>query len=127
MSDGGAGALVEMVSLLARSRAGRVLLLVGAVYLTVQYVVSQLSRAALVGLGVLLAGLLALVIAFFLQRRKRRERASMRQWLAFAGLALIAGGAVLFLAFRRRKTSALGAPPSAEEVERLAMQQGMGR
>ena len=124
MSDGGAGAIVEVVSLLARSKAGRVVLVLGTTYLALQYAVSQLGRPALVGIGVVIAGLAAIVITFVVRRRRRRERASLYQWIAFLGLVVVAGATALLVIWRRRKGSALGAAPSEEEVERLAAQQG---
>ena len=127
MSDGGAGAIVEVVSLLARSKAGRVVLVLGTTYLALQYAVSQLGRPALVAIGVVIAGLAAIAITFVVRRRRRRERASLYQWLAFLGLVVVAGAAALLVILRRRKGSALGAAPSAEEVERLAAQQGAPR
>lgn len=127
MSDGGAGAIVEVVSLLARSKAGRVVLVVGGTYLALQYVVSQLSRAALAGIAVVAAGLVAIAVTFFVRRRRRRERASMYQWLAFLGLVLVAGVTALFVILRRKRASTLPAAPSAEEVERLAAMEGAPR
>jgi multisubunit Na+/H+ antiporter MnhB subunit len=127
MSDGGAGAIVEVVSLLAKSRAGRIALVVIACYLGLEYVVSQVSRAALAGIVVVAAGLAALAAAFVVQRRRRRARASLYQWLALFGLVIVAGATALFVIARRRKASAPGAPPSAEEVERLAAMEGAGQ
>lgn len=118
MSDGGAGAIVEAVSLLARSRAGRVVLVLGAAYLGLQYAVSQLSRAALAAIGILLAALVALAVAFFVRRRKRQSRARLGQVLALVALAIVGAAAALIVVLRRRKRSALAAPPSAEDIER---------
>ena len=121
MSDGGAGALVKIVSVLGRTRAGRVILVVMTFYVGVQVVVSRLDRATLVAIGVIFAGLMAVAIWFWRQRRRRRERASLYQWLAFFGLVLVASATALLLILRRRRVSTLAAPPSAEEVERLAV------
>lgn len=120
MSDGGAGAIVEIVSLLGRTKAGRVVLVVMVCYIGVQYVASQVSRAGLVAAGVVVAGIAALAAGFVVQRRRRRERASMYQWLAFLGLAVTASATALFVIARRRKASVLAPPPPAAEVERLA-------
>jgi drug/metabolite transporter (DMT)-like permease len=120
MSDGGAGAIFEIVSILSKSRAGRVVLLVVGCYLALQYVVSELSRAALFGIVVLLAGLTAIAVALFVQRRRRRERASLHQTLALVGLMIVGGATALFVLVRRRKAQALSAPPTAADVARLA-------
>ena len=120
MSDGGAQVIVEVVSVLGRTRAGRIVLVVGITYLTLSYVVSQLGRAALVGVGIVLAGLLAIAVSFFLRRRRRRQRASLHQWLSFLGLAIVASATAIFVIVRRRKGATLGPAPSAAEVEQLA-------
>lgn len=123
MSDGGAGAIVKVVSLLGRTKAGRVVLVVLAAYLTLQYVIAKLSAALLAALAVIGGGVVALGVSYLIDRKRRRERASLQLWLLFTGLALVAGLGALFLIARRRRVRELSPPPSVAEIERLAAQE----
>lgn len=119
MSDGGAAAIVEIGSMLGRTRAGRVVLLVLIGYFSLQYVVASLSQAALVAVGVVGLAALVLVTGFVLRRRRRKARASLRDTLAFLALVVVAILGALFLLARRRKGS-VAPPPDPRDVDRLA-------
>lgn len=125
MSDGGAAVIVEVGSLLARSKAGRVVLFVLLVYAGLQYVLAELAAAAGWALGVIGAGLVGLAIVFFVRRRRRRAaRTSLLQAIALVGLVLVASAAAVFVLVRRRREGALPPPPEPDDIDRLAAQEG---
>ena len=106
--------------MLAESKQGRLVLVVGSGYLGLQYLVSQTSTAVLVGVGATLL-VLALIIAHFIGlRRRRKSRASTLQLLSFFGLLLLAVLGAVFVILRRRRPAALDPVPSAADIDRWA-------
>lgn len=123
MSDGGAGALVQVVGELSKSKTGRVVLMVGSAYL------------ALVGLGgsrdgrlyLYIAGTVALVCVIGIVRawlRRKADQTITRSLLLALGVAVmvvVGGIAAVVLLVRRRKRGEPVTPvlPSEAELEAL--------
>ncbi|MBX7099657.1 MAG: hypothetical protein K1X89_18210 [Myxococcaceae bacterium] len=118
MSDGGAGAIVESVSVLAQFKVGRAVLWFVAAYAVVVGLSSRGRDWELFVLGGVVLALVALVAGFLAERKKRAERASLRAalllWL-FICASVVAGA---FLLFRRKE--ALPPPPSEADVDGAA-------
>ena len=123
MSDGGAGAIVGAVSLLAQSRQGRIVLVVVGGYLGLVYLVNKVSTGVLVAILAVVVVLAAVVGHFVLLRRKRKERASMMQMLSLLGLLALAVAGAVFVLLRRKRAAEVAAVPSASEVDRWAASQ----
>jgi len=119
MSDGGAAVIVEAVSLLARFRMGRIVLLAVVVLLIFRGLASSIGISPWALLGVIRAGWAAFAVVVAI-RRRRRERASFRQRLLFLGFILVASLGALVLVLRRRKQAAATAPPDPREIDQLA-------
>jgi len=119
VSDGGAQVIVQTVSLLARFRVGRIILLAVVVLLIFRGLASSIGISPWILLGVIGAGWAAFAGAVAI-RRRRRERASFQQMLLFGGFILVASLGALLLLLRRRKKAATIAPPDPREIDQLA-------
>ena len=118
MSDGGAAVIVEVGSMLASTKAGRVVLVVLIAYATFLYVLAEVGLATLWALAAIAAGLVTIFLVT--RRRRRARRASLVQSVAVFFVVLLAGATAIFLLARRRRTEPLAPPPSPEEIDRLA-------
>ena len=118
MSDGGAQAIVETVSMLAKFKVGRVVLWLMAAWIALTTATSHMRDSSLWFFAAFALALTALIAGFIADRRKRAERASFRNALAFIGLTLVTLIGGLFLVFRRRDEVA-APPPSETEVNAL--------
>jgi hypothetical protein len=120
MSDGGAQVIVaagEGVVQLARFRFGRVLLWFAAAWLTLSALTAHGESGALFFVALFLA-LTALIGSFLAERKRRAERAALRNGLMLLGMvgASLVGG--LWLAFRKKKDAAVP-PPTETEIDEL--------
>lgn len=118
MSDGGAQVVVETVSMLAKFKVGRVVLWLMAAWLALTAATSHLRDASWWFFAAFALALTALIAGFIADRRKRAERASLRNALAFLGLTLVTLVGGLWLVFRRND-DAVTPPPSEREVNAL--------
>lgn len=119
MSDGGAGAVVEVVSTLARFTLGRGLLWFVAAYLTVTSVTAKASDRPLFLIAAAVLALVAGLAGFLAGRKKRAERASLRAALYFIGFVFVALAGSLFVVFRKKKSEPELPPPDEKEVDAL--------
>lgn len=117
MSDGGAKVIVDVVGGLAQFKVGRVVLWLAAAWLTLTSLTGR-RDAGLWFFAALALALVALVAGFIAERRKRAERASLRNALAFLGLTVVTLVGGLWLVFRK-KDEAVAAPPTEQEVDEL--------
>lgn len=121
MSDGGAQVIVatgEGLVQLARFRVGRVVLWFIAAWLTLSAITAHGEARPFqffIAVGV---AFIALVGHFVAERRRRAERAALRNGLALIGLvvASLVGG--LWLAFRKKRGEA-PTPPTEAEIDAL--------
>lgn len=120
MSDGGAQVIVGGISLLARFTIGRIILAAAAAMLGLRILAGYAGTSVGVLVAALGAGLLVLAVVFSIRRRKR-ERASMRQVLLFVGFVVIAAlGAIVIVLRRRRQQREALVPPDPREIDQLA-------
>ena len=124
MSDGGAGALVEGVTILSKFKVGRVALWLIAAWLTLTGITGHSGGgrgSGLVFFIALLCAAAALFGGFLAYRQKRAERASLR--MTFAVLGMVVAGIVGAALLIGRKKTATVTPPSETEVNALAEEQ----
>ncbi len=119
MSDGGAAAIVEGVSMLARFKLGRVVLWLLAAHIAFTGITGGGRDRAFYLFIALGLALTALGFGFVLARRARKERAQLRQFFLFIGFVLVSMIAAVVLVFRKRSTGPV-LPPSEEEINALS-------
>jgi hypothetical protein len=121
MSDGGAQVIVAMgegAVQLARFKVGRVVLWFIAAWLTLSAITAHGDARPFGFFLAVAVALVALVGHFIAERRRRAERAALRNALMLIGLvaASLVGG--LWLAFRKKRGDE-PPPPSEEEIDAL--------
>ena len=120
MSDGGAQVIVavgEGVVQLAGFRVGRVVLWFTAAWLSLCAITAH-SDSSLTFFIAGFVALAALIGGFLADRRKRAERAALRQALMFIGLVVVSLVGGVFLAVRK-KLGEEGPPPTEAEIDAL--------
>jgi hypothetical protein len=121
MSDGGAAVIVkgaEGAFAIAKFRVGRVVLWIGAAWLALTAVTAKAGEGMLWFFVALFVALVALVGGFLAERRKRAERAAMKNVLLLIGFTLLSIVSALWLVFRRKSAPELP-PPSEAELDAL--------
>jgi uncharacterized membrane protein YoaK (UPF0700 family) len=119
VSDGGAGAFVEVASALTRFKLGRGVLWFAAAYLVVTSVSAKASERPFMWFAAVVLALVAGIAGFLAGRKKRSERASLRAALYFIGFVFVALGGALFVIFRKKKGEPELPPPDEKEVDAL--------